>query len=237
MARASAPATPHPQGEEKTAAVRSMFDTIAPRYEFMNRVLTFGLDRAWRNRAIRSLALPAGSVVLDLACGTGDLTRLATAAGYQVVGADLSLGMLEASTKPLVGTEADAAHLPFGDASMDGLLCGYALRNFTDLDASISEMARVVRPGGRLSVLEVSAPSSKLLGLGHRMWFTKAVPLIGGLLSDRAAYQYLPRSTAYLPGPEELRRRFSAAGFSAVNITQLSGGISQLIVATRAGRT
>jgi len=233
VAAPTAPALP--EGEDKTRAVRSMFDRIAPRYEAMNRILTFGLDAAWRRRTITSLGLAEGARILDLACGTGDLYRLAQAQGYEVIGADLSLGMLEAASSPLRGVEADGAHLPFATASFDGLTCGYALRNFTDLDATIAEMARVLRPGGRLSVIDVATPRSKVLRVGHGLWFKRAVPFIGGIFSDRDAYSYLPRSTAYLPPTEELRRRFVAAGFSAVNCHLLSGGISQLLVGTRAG--
>jgi len=229
----SADPSPLPPLEEKTEVVRSMFDAIAPRYELVNRVMTFGLDASWRRRTVSSLGLPPGSLVLDLACGTGDLSRTAAAHGLRPIGADLSFGMLSAShdTGPLV--HADAAALPLADASVDGLLCGYALRNFTDLPRCLGEMARVVRPGGRISLLEVGAPESTLIGLGYRLWFERIVPVIGGLLSDRAAYRYLPASTAYLPEPAALRNMLLAAGFSGVNHHHLSGGLSQLITATR----
>ena len=126
-----------------------MFDTIAPRYDLMNRLMTFGLDQAWRRGAVGSLALAEGALVLDLACGTGDLSRLARRRGYRVIGADLSAGMLAANgtSTPLV--EADGSHLPFADGTFDGLVCGYALRNFTDLSATMAECARVLRAGGQ----------------------------------------------------------------------------------------
>jgi demethylmenaquinone methyltransferase/2-methoxy-6-polyprenyl-1,4-benzoquinol methylase len=223
-----------PTHESKTVVVRSMFDDIAPRYEMVNRVMTFGLDASWRRRTVQSLGLPAGSVVLDLACGTGDLSRSAALSGFRCVGVDLSFGMLDAShgTGPLV--EGDAASLPLATASVDGLLCGYALRNFTDLRSSIEEMGRVVRPGGRVALLEVAQPTNPVVRAGHRLWFQRAVPLIGGLLSDRQAYRYLPASTVYLPEPHELRDMLLEAGFSGVNHHLLSGGISQLVTATRA---
>ena len=213
--------------------VRAMFDDIAPRYEMVNRVMTFGLDASWRRRAVRSLGLPAGSRILDLACGTGDLSRTATDAGLLPIGADLSFGMLDAShgTGPLV--QADASALPLADGSVDGLICGYALRNFTDLESALREMGRVVRPGGRLSLLEVAAPKNRVMLAGYKVWFEHAVPIIGGLLSDRKAYRYLPASTAYLPEPDALRRSLGAAGFSGVNHRMLSGGLSQLVTATR----
>ena len=227
------PSTVLPSQEDKTVVVRSMFDDIAPRYEMVNRVMTFGLDARWRRRTVASLGLPPGSVVLDLACVTGDLSRTAALNGLRCVGVDLSFGMLHAShgTGPLV--EGDASAMPLRSASFDGLVCGYALRNFTDLPASIEEMGRVVRPGGRIALLEVAQPTNPFIRAGHRLWFQRAVPLIGGLLSDRQAYRYLPASTVYLPEPSELRALLVAAGFSGVNHHLLSGGISQLVTATR----
>ena len=230
-----APLAPLPTGDEKTARVRAMFDTIAPRYDLMNRLMTFGLDQAWRRGAVGSLALPVDSLVLDLACGTGDLSRLARKSGYRVVGADLSAGMLAANgaSTPLV--EADGSRLPFVDGAFDGLVCGYALRNFTDLAATLAECARVLRAGGRLAVLEVDAPTSRLWRAGYDVWFNRAVPALGGALSDKEAYHYLPRSVAYLPPAPVLRRMLIDAGFSAVGIRPLAGGLSQQVVATRAG--
>ncbi len=228
-------APPLPSGAEKTARVRAMFDTIAPRYDLMNRLMTFGLDQAWRRGAVAALALPAGALVLDLACGTGDLSRLALRRGYRVVGADLSAGMLAANGAATPLVEADGSSLPFADGAFDGLVCGYALRNFTDLAATLDECARVLRPGGRLAVLEVDAPTSRLWRAGYDVWFNKAVPALGGAISDRDAYRYLPRSVAYLPPAAGLRRQLLGAGFSAVGIRPLAGGLSQLVVATRVG--
>ncbi|HXY27815.1 MAG TPA: ubiquinone/menaquinone biosynthesis methyltransferase, partial [Acidimicrobiales bacterium] len=215
--------------------VRAMFDTIAPRYDLVNRLMTFGLDQLWRRTTVSSLALPAGARVLDLACGTGDLSRLARRAGYRVVGADLSAGMLAANGTATPLVEADGSRLPFATGAFDGLVCGYALRNFTDLEATLAECARVLRPGGRLAVLEVDAPRSPLWRAGYDVWFTKAVPLLGGALSDGAAYRYLPQSVAYLPPTPTLRRILRHAGFSAVGVRPLAGGLSQLVVATRSG--
>jgi demethylmenaquinone methyltransferase / 2-methoxy-6-polyprenyl-1,4-benzoquinol methylase len=227
--------SPLPSGEEKTARVRAMFDTIAPRYDLMNRLMTLGLDQAWRRGTVAALALPVGSLVLDLACGTGDLSRLALRRGYRVVGADISAGMLAANGAATPLVEADGSRLPFGDAAFDGLLCGYALRNFTDLAAILGEAARVLRGGGRLALLEVDAPTSRLWRVGYDVWFTRAVPALGGALSDKEAYRYLPRSVAYLPPAPVLRRMLLDAGFSGVGIRPLAGGLSQLVVATRAG--
>ncbi len=225
-----------PTGPEKTALVRSMFDTIAPRYDLVNRVMTFGLDVRWRRQSARALGLPAGSRVLDLACGTGDFLRILSDAGLAPFGMDLSWGMLQANGTGLPLAQADGAALPLTTAAVDGITCGYALRNFTELAAVFGEFGRVVRPGGRISLLEVAEPDNGLLQIGHRIWFRKVVPVVGGLLSDGAAYRYLPRSTAYLPGTTELRSMLAVAGFSSVNQRPLSGGLSQLITATRTGR-
>lgn len=212
-----------------------MFDAIAPRYDLVNRLMTFGLDQRWRHTTAAAPALPDGALVLDLACGTGDLSRAALRLGYRVVGADLSAGMLAANgaSTPLV--EADGSQLPFASGCFDGLVCGYALRNFTDLGATLAECARVLRAGGRLAVLEVDAPTSPLWRAGFDLWFTRAVPVLGGALSDREAYRYLPESVAYLPPSAVLRRLLLEAGFSAVGVRPLAGGLSQLVVATRAG--
>jgi demethylmenaquinone methyltransferase / 2-methoxy-6-polyprenyl-1,4-benzoquinol methylase len=222
-----------PTGEAKVKAVRGMFDAIAPRYDLVNRVMTFGLDRGWRRRAVAALALPPGSLVLDLAAGTGDLCRDLQTAGHRPVGVDLSWGMLAAArtTAPLV--QADVTRLPVPDARADGATCGFALRNLADLDAFLAELARIVRPGGRVAVLEVSEPDSALLRWGHGVYFGKVVPRIGGLLSDRSAYRYLPRSAAYLPPPGELVRRFAGAGFPETTRRPLLAGAAQLLVATR----
>jgi len=224
-----------PTGTAKTAHVRAMFDAIAPRYDLVNRIITFGLDRRWRARTVHALGLPAGSSVLDLACGTGDLAGLVGRGGCRVVGSDLSAGMLAMRRESFPAVQADAAALPFGDGSLDGVVCGYALRNFTDLAASLAEAARVLRPGGRVAMLEVASPESALLRRGFDVWFGRCVPAIGGLLSDPAAYRYLPRSTAYLPEEAELRRMFGDAGFSGVGRQLLQGGLSQILTATRRG--
>jgi demethylmenaquinone methyltransferase / 2-methoxy-6-polyprenyl-1,4-benzoquinol methylase len=222
-----------PQGTEKTRLVRSMFDTIAPRYEFVNRVMTFGFDARWRRRAVRDLYLPVGSTVLDVAAGTGDFTREGTTAGFRVVATDLSYGMLHAGRSMPWRVQADGSVLPFRTGSFDGVTCGYALRNFTDLEGTFREMARVLRPGGRLSILEIAEPEKGLWRWGFRLWFRRLVPIIGGILSDRAAYRYLPESTAYLPPRDELVAMLGRAGFTAVNHRRVMGGLSQQLIATR----
>ncbi len=224
-----------PTGAAKTAAVRAMFDRIAPRYDLVNRVMTFGLDTSWRRAAVASLRLAPGAVVLDLACGTGDLGRLARRRGYRTIGVDLSWGMLANHRGGQPVAQADAARLPLFDGSVDGVVCGYALRNLADLPACLAEVARVTRPGGRVALLEVATPSGALLRAGHRWWFGTVVPVLGSLLSDADAYRYLPRSVAYLPGEAELRRLLNAAGFTTVARRPLHRGLSQLLTATRSG--
>ncbi len=224
-----------PQGDEKAKAVRHMFDTISPRYDFVNRVMTFGLDVAWRKRTLKALGLPVGSVVLDLAAGTGDFCRELENKGLLPIGMDLSFGMLDnARTRaPLV--QSDAQRLPIGTHGVDGVTCGFALRNFTDLGTFFDELGRVVRPGGRIALLDACSPEQKLLKFGHGIYFGKVVPLIGGLLSDKTAYAYLPKSLAYLPPAGEMLERLRQAGFSGVQRHLLTGGAAQLILGTRRG--
>ncbi len=223
-----------PEGDEKRAAVRSMFDSIAPRYDLVNRLLTFRMDVGWRRKTLARMALPDGSTVLDLACGTGDFCVELSKAGQQPVGVDLSFGMLDAARtdQPLV--QGDLLALPMATGTADGAVCGFALRNLVALDPFFAELHRVVRPGGRIGLLDVSRPDNPLLRWGHGFYFNKVVPRVGGLLSDKAAYAYLPRSTSYLPEPAEMIQMLTKAGFVDVERQQLSTGITQLITATRA---
>ena len=223
-----------PQGDEKVAAVRSMFDAIAPRYDLVNRIMTFRMDVRWRKRTVRTLQLDSGSTVLDLACGTGDFCRELQNHDLKPIGLDLSFGMLAAARTTAPLAQADALALPMPDASADGITCGFALRNLLALDPFFVELARVVRPGGRIALLEVAEPPNPFLRWGHSMYFGKVVPLIGGWLSDPAAYRYLPKSVAYLPEPDAMLALLRAAGFVGVERQLLSTGIAQLITATRA---
>ena len=222
-----------PQGAEKTVQVRAMFDAIAGRYEMVNKIMTFGLDGRWRRRAVADLRLPPKSLILDVAAGTGDFTRELHRQGQRAVATDLSYGMLQAGREMPERVQADASRLPFRSGSFDGVTCGYALRNFTDLTLAFDEMARVIRPGGRLSLLEVAEPRSGILRTGFRIWFRRVVPFIGSLVSDRAAYHYLPESTAYLPTSDEIVRMLNRSGFTAVNHRRVMGGLSQQFLGTR----
>jgi len=222
-----------PEGDEKVQAVRSMFDTIAPRYDLVNRVMTFRMDVGWRRRTVRDLRLPTGSLVADLACGTGDFCRELSTQGLRPVGFDLSYGMLAAARTDAPLAEADILQLPVPDSALDGITCGFALRNLVELNGFFVELARVVRPGGRIAMLDVSIPPNPVLRFGHSIYFGRVVPMVGGLLSDPAAYRYLPKSVAYLPEPEVMLAQLRDAGFADVRRDLLTTGISQLITATR----
>jgi demethylmenaquinone methyltransferase/2-methoxy-6-polyprenyl-1,4-benzoquinol methylase len=223
-----------PQGDAKVRAVRDMFDAIAPRYDLVNRIMTFRMDVGWRRRAVGSLALRRRSTVLDLACGTGDLCRELASTGLVPLGIDLSFGMLAAARTRAPLVQGDALRLPVRAGSVDGVTCGFALRNLAALPPFFAELGRVLRPGGRIALLEVATPTNRLLRWGHGAYFGRVVPVIGGLLSDGSAYRYLPRSVAYLPVPDDMRRMVAGAGFVDVDRRLLSGGIAQLILATRA---
>ncbi len=222
-----------PRGAAKEQAVRTMFDAIAPRYDLMNRLMTFRLDVGWRRRTVQRLALPTGARVLDVACGTGDLCRDLVRAGYRPVGVDFSHGMLAAARTGAPLVNADALRLPVADASVDGLTCGFALRNFVELAPMFGESARVLRPGGRIALLEVATPPNPLMRFGHAIYFGQVVPRLGALLSDADAYRYLPDSVAYLPDTATLLAMIADAGFERVSRVELTGGIAQLITATR----
>ncbi len=225
---------PLPTGPAKAAAVRTMFDAIAPRYDVVNRIMTFRLDVGWRRRTVGNLGLTPGSTVLDLACGTGDLCRDLDRAGHHPVGLDVSWGMLAAARTDAPLLHGDALSLPVPTGSVDGVTCGFGLRNFVSLPEFLAEVARALRPGGRMALLEVDRPANPVMRIGHGIYFGRVVPFIGGLFSDRDAYRYLPRSVAYLPEEADLMALISGAGFAEVAKERLSGGIAQLLTATRA---
>jgi demethylmenaquinone methyltransferase/2-methoxy-6-polyprenyl-1,4-benzoquinol methylase len=230
------PAPPEqlPRGDEKRRRVEFMFDRVAPRYDRVNRIMTFGLDRRWRRRAVHALALPPGGRVLDLGCGTGDLCEELRAAGHAAIGIDVSAGMLAAAHTHAPLVRADALRVPVPSRSFDGVVSGFALRNVVDLAVLFSESARVLRSGGRVAMLETDAPAARLLRAGHRLWFGGIVPAIGARFgSDREAYRYLPRSAAYLPPAAALLGLLRAAGFTDVRRRSLGAGAVQLVTGTR----
>jgi demethylmenaquinone methyltransferase/2-methoxy-6-polyprenyl-1,4-benzoquinol methylase len=222
-----------PEGAEKQRVVRTMFDAVAPRYDLVNRIMTFGLDRRWRRATVTALGLPRRSRVADLACGTGDLCADLATAGLAPIGFDMSSGMLSAAHTQVPLVQADVLSLPLADGSVDGATCGFALRNLVDLPSFLAELARVIRPGGRIGLLEVAEPANPLWRAGHHFYFHRVVPRIGAALSDGTAYRYLPRSVVYLPPVDALVGAVAAAGFPDVHRRTFSGGVVQLLVATR----
>jgi len=226
-----------PPLETKSRFVRAMFDRIAPRYDLLNRVLTFGLDQRWRRRLVDELQLKAGARVLDLATGTGDLVLLCRERGAVPIGIDLAGVMLQQAQRRGAGpllAQADGSLLPLASETIDAITCGFAVRNFTDLESVVRECARVLKPGGRLALLEVDQPSSRTLRTLHGLYFRGVVPRVGGWLSDREAYRYLPESTAFLPPESEFRALLQQVGFRSIEKRTHMLGAVQAIRATRA---
>jgi demethylmenaquinone methyltransferase/2-methoxy-6-polyprenyl-1,4-benzoquinol methylase len=209
--------------------VRSMFDRIAPVYDAMNRLMTAGLDRRWRRETAAAVVHP-GDRVLDVACGTGDLALAAAAAGGRVTGIDFSTRMLERARRKSSAVEwleADALALPFDDASFDVVTSGFGVRNLADLEAGLLELRRVLRPGGRIGVLEITQPQGALRPF-FRVWFDRVVPLMGKVLPGGGAYTYLPASVRRFPGPGDLAAALERARFADVRYRLFAGGIVAL---------
>ena len=214
--------------------VRTMFDRIAPVYDVMNRVFTMGLDGRWRRLAAASAVRP-GDRVLDAACGTGDLALADRKAGGEVTGLDFSERMLERARRKsdqIEWVRGDVLALPFDDAAFDAATIGFGIRNVDDLDAGLRELARVVRPGGRLAVLEITRPRGVLRPF-FRLWFDVLIPLAGKVLPGGAANSYLPASVRRFPGPDDLAEALRRAGFADVGYRLLAGGIVSLHVGRR----
>ena len=205
-----------------------MFDRIAGVYDLMNSVMTVGMHQRWRERAVELARVAPGSRALDVATGTGDLAVALREAGAEVVGCDFSEEMLERARRkePSVPFEwADALDLPYEDDSFDAATVGFGARNFSDLSRGLREMARVVRPGGRVVVLEITEPQKPPLSTFFALWFDRVVPALGRLAGDEAAYSYLPSSVKRFPGPEALAGELAAAGLDEIRWVLTAGGI------------
>ena len=255
---AGAPARPARDSADFSAQVRTMFDRIAGVYDRMNRVMTAGLDRRWRERAVERAELEPGQNALDACCGTGDLAfELARAVGPdgRVVGCDFSEAMLELAREkeeaariggaasngtgggsaPVEFEWADALDLPYGDGSFDAVTVGFGVRNLADLEAGLRELARVLRPGGRLVILEITQPTRPPLSTFFSLWFDRVVPLLGALAGDSDAYTYLPDSVRSFPPPSRLAEMMDGAGLERIRWLLLAGGIIAIHSGAKAG--
>jgi demethylmenaquinone methyltransferase/2-methoxy-6-polyprenyl-1,4-benzoquinol methylase len=206
-----------------------MFDRIAPVYDVMNRTMTAGLDRRWR-RITAEAVVRAGDEVLDACCGTGDLAIAGARAGGRVTGLDFSERMLERARRKapeLDWVEGDLLALPFADASFDAATVGFGVRNVEDLERALAELRRVLRPQGRLGILEITRPRGVLAPF-YGLWFDRVVPLLGKVLPGGSAYTYLPASVRRFPGVDELAGLITAAGFGDVRVRLFAGGIVAL---------
>jgi demethylmenaquinone methyltransferase/2-methoxy-6-polyprenyl-1,4-benzoquinol methylase len=234
---------PSRDSEQFAGQVRGMFDRIAGVYDLMNSAMTAGLHHQWRDRAVDRAQVGPGSDALDICCGTGDLAlalRRRIGPDGRVVGSDFSEQMLDLARAksgeqglPVEFGWADALELPYGDASFDAVTVGFGARNLADLDKGLSEMARVLRPGGRMVILEITRPSREPLASFYSIWFDRLVPLLGNVAGDPEAYSYLPESVRSFPEPEALAAKIDAAGFEDIRWLLLAGGIIAVHSATR----
>jgi demethylmenaquinone methyltransferase/2-methoxy-6-polyprenyl-1,4-benzoquinol methylase len=231
---------------DKALYVREMFAAIAPRYDRANRLLTVGVDEAWRKRAVAELAAPAGGTVADLCCGTGDLAfhLLRSDPALQVTGVDFTAPMLDAARTRAARVdraarasfvEADVTQLPFADASFDGATMGFSMRNVVDIDATLAEVRRILRPGARFVNLDVTRPPNPLVRRLFGLYFYGIVPIVGGIVGgSKTAYRYLPNSLTNFPDADGLAERFRRAGFAGVRYVRLGGGAIALHIGVAA---
>jgi demethylmenaquinone methyltransferase/2-methoxy-6-polyprenyl-1,4-benzoquinol methylase len=216
--------------------VNRMFDRVAGRYDALNSLMTAGLHHRWRERAAAQTRLRPGDSALDVCCGTGDLalelSKLVTPGGH-VVGCDFSEPMLDlarekTAERGIDGVRfewADALELPYDGERFDAVTVGFGVRNLADLDRGLREMARVLKPGGRLVILEITQPTRPPLSLFFSLWFDRIVPLLGSFSSNPEAYAYLPESVRSFPSPRGLAEKMEGAGFGGIRYTVLAGGI------------
>jgi demethylmenaquinone methyltransferase/2-methoxy-6-polyprenyl-1,4-benzoquinol methylase len=237
-------ARPSRDSEEFATQVRGMFDRIAGVYDTMNSAMTAGLHHQWRDRAVDMARVGPGSNALDICCGTGDLAlelRRRIGPDGRVVGSDFSEPMLELARRksgdeglPVEFGWADALDLPYGDESFDAVTIGFGARNLADLEKGLAEMARVLRPGGRLVILEITRPQREPLASFYSLWFDRVVPVIGTFAGDSDAYNYLPNSVRTFPAPEKLAAMMEAAAFTEIRWLLLAGGIIAIHSAAKA---
>jgi len=224
--------------EKNAEAVRGMFDDIAHRYDFLNHFLSFGVDILWRKEAVACFESLAGKHIFDIACGTGDLSLTLAEANptVSVVAADFSEGMVAIGKEKILKrglatrisiTTGDALAITHDDESFDGVTCAFGVRNFADLERGLTEMARVLKPGGRMVILEFTTPRNRLIGLFYRLYFTRILPILGGLISGKkSAYTYLPDTVYAFPKPPELVALLEKVGLEQVSYRPLTFGIS-----------
>lgn len=230
---------------DKGRGIRDMFDRIAPRYDLLNRVLSLGIDRRWRRFAVRQLNVPRGGMVLDIATGTGDVAleiARQTDPTVRIVGSDFTQGMLvlgrdKIAASPYCGriqlVNAPCEAMPHPDALFDGITIAFGIRNVVDRQQGLREMARVLKPGGRAVILEFATPRNMLFRGIYYFYFRRVLPWLGGLISQRSAYQYLPDSVLEFPDRATFKRMMEEAGFTDVRIHDLTGGIAAVHVGTR----
>jgi len=231
---------------DKALYVREMFAAIAPRYDRANRLLTVGVDEAWRKRAVAELAAPAGGAVADLCCGTGDLVfhLLRSDPALRVTGVDFTAPMLDGARARAARAdrgarasfvEADVTQLPFADASFDGATMGFSMRNVVDIDATLAEARRILRLGARFVNLDVTRPPNPLVRRLFGLYFYRIVPIVGGIVGgSKTAYRYLPNSLTNFPDADGLAERFRQAGFAGVRYVRLGGGAIALHIGVAA---
>ena len=226
--------------------VREMFDHIAPTYDRLNHVLSMNVDKLWRRHALQEIVDGSAQRILDVACGTGDSTiSIAKAAGEgsTVTGVDISEGMMalvegkaeKAGVRERIDLQvADGEALPYGEGAFDRVTCAFGIRNFEHKEKGLSEFRRVLKPGGKAVILELSVPRNKLVRWAYDLYFTRLLPRIGGAVSgDKAAYRYLPASVHHFPAPQAFCRMMEGAGFRAVRCRTFTFGLCRLFVGTR----
>ena len=227
---------------DKGEKIQKMFGAIAPRYDFLNRLLSFGIDRRWRTKAVRLLKYREGSRILDVATGTGDVAleiALRTPDSVQITGADfckemIDLGAVKVAASPYAGRidlkVAPCEDLPFANETFDSITIAFGIRNVVDRKLGLAEMWRVLRPGGRMIILEFSTPSSRLFRQLYYFYFRRLLPVVGGLFSRYNAYKYLPDSVLEFPSQEDFSRMMTEAGFRNIHLHELTFGIATIYV-------